>query len=306
MESVKEFAQACLGSFEELTAALKKAGAEISESMPPDELQWQFGRFKIWCGTLGALQSGKSSLDSRLRESSVVGTNVSKHLASLYRTLENSMEVVSGARLRLEKQPAYAYSSSESSSEESDDGEGPPLPEELVLHMRTIKEILSDLYKLSFRIRNQSTRASSTLRPKLYSEVDPDTGIDKFAAYKEFDKRHVEESLLQLRKDAIWQMKKKPVESTQVTNSDRYLTDRLVTTMNKRRKALRYWQRHAQKLNEMPSEAKDAMKPRMVPKPQVAKVETRTIARKSGEEGHFTTPSLAKKTMLSETTLKTC
>lgn len=191
MESVKDFAQACLRSFEELTAALKKAGVEISKSMPPDELQWQFGRFKIWCGTLGALHSGKSSLDSRLRESSVVLTNASKHLASLYRTLENSMEVVSGARLPLEAQPTYAYSSSESSSEESEDGEGPSFPEELVLHMRTIKEILSDLYKLSFRIRNQSTRASSILRPKLYSEVDPDTGIDKFAAYKEFDRRHV-------------------------------------------------------------------------------------------------------------------
>ncbi|XTI84220.1 hypothetical protein V2W45_1366184 [Cenococcum geophilum] len=298
MESITEIARACLGSFTRLTAALTEASAENCESMPPDKLEWELGRFKIWCGNLGALQSGRSSLDSRLRESTVMRTNLLKHLARLDQTLIKSTEVASGARLPLEKLLKPEDSSDDSSSEESEDGDE---PRELVLHMGTIKEILSDLYMLSFRIRNSSTRPTSTLRIKLYSEVDDETGIDKFAAYTEFDKRHVEDSLLQLRRDAAKEMKRKPSEVAQITDSDQYLINRLVATMNKRRKVLRYWQRHMKKMAEMPREVEEVMKPQPMSKLQPANIERQSMMQKPGKQDQFIAPSVTEKTMLSKT-----
>ncbi|KAL2051207.1 hypothetical protein ABVK25_008455 [Lepraria finkii] len=299
MESIAGIARACLGSFSQLTAALTEASAENCDSMPLDKLEWEFGRFKIWCRNLGVLQSGKSSLDSRLHESVVLRTNVLKHLVRLDQTLFKSTEVTSGARPPFEKQPKPEDSGSESSSEESENDDEPL--KELVLHMVTIKEILNDLYMLSFRIRNTSARPTSTLKIKLYSEVDDDTGIDKFTAYTEFDKRHVENSLLQLRRDAAREMTRNPLEVARITDSDQYLIDRLVVTMNKRRKIIRYWQRHAKKLAEMPQEVKVAIKPQPMPKSQAAKIETQSTIEKRGRQVQFILPSVTEKTMLSKT-----
>ncbi|KAF3144670.1 Checkpoint kinase 2 [Orbilia oligospora] len=237
MDSIAEIARTCFNKFGELTDFLANAKAENRESMPPDKLEWEFSRFQLWCGNLGALQVGNSSLDSRLRESTVIRTNVFKHLLRLSRTLVESTEVVSNARLPFEKQPQVEDSNSGSSSEESESDDEPP--KELVLHMASIKEILSDLYMLSFRIRNSSTRPTSTLRIDLYTEIEHihDGGtthtVDKLAAYTEFDKRHIEDLLLQLRRDAANEMQEKPSKIPEITDGNSYLIERLVATMNK-------------------------------------------------------------------------
>ena len=113
--------------------------------------------------------------------------------------------------------------------------------------MTTITEILNDLYKISFRIRS-STTISRPGKSSLYKEVDEETGVDKFDIYAHFDKRHVEESLLQLRKEAIKEMCMEPSESVAILKENVYLIDRLAVTLTERRKVLRYWQRHAKKL----------------------------------------------------------
>ncbi len=115
MGSIAQIARACLGGFSLLTAALTKASTPICDFMPPDKLEVEFGRFKIWCGSLAVLQSGKSSLDSRLHESTVIRTNVLKHLARLDQTLIASIEVTSGARPPFEEQAKPEISDSESS-----------------------------------------------------------------------------------------------------------------------------------------------------------------------------------------------
>ncbi|EGX52138.1 hypothetical protein AOL_s00043g528 [Orbilia oligospora ATCC 24927] len=270
--------------------------------MPPDKLEWEFSRFKLWCGNLGALQVGNSSLDSRLRESTVIRTNVFKHLLRLSRTLVESTEVVSNARLPFEKQPQLEDSSSGSSSEESESDDEPP--KELVLHMTSIKEILSDLYMLSFRIRNSSTRPTSTLRIDLYTEIehihDGETThtVDKLAAYTEFDKRHVEDLLLQLRRDAANEMEEKPSKIPEITDGDSYLIKQLVATMNKRRRFLRYWQRHAKKMAEIPKEAEIIMKPQSMSKPQPEK--SLVLLDNPGKRVQFA-PTVAGKTIFSRT-----
>ncbi|KAK6541415.1 hypothetical protein TWF694_007227 [Orbilia ellipsospora] len=295
MESIADIARICLSSFGKLTSSLTKTSAENRESMPPGKLEREFDRFKIWCGNLGALQSGNSSLDSRLRDSTVVRSNVLKHLARLNQTLVESTEVTSGARLPFEQQPRPEDSSSEcSSSEESESDD--ELPKELVLHMGAINEILSDLYKLSFKIRNSSTRPTSNLRIELYSEVDEETGIDKFAAYEEFDKRYIEDSLRQLRQDATKEME---TISPEITETDQYLIHRLVATMNKRRKTLRYWQRHANKLAVVPKEPKEIVKPPRGLELKPAYTEIRSVE-KPGKQIQLL-PSVVAKTILSKT-----
>ena len=57
------------------------------KAMPLDQFQRQHGRLRIWSGNLGALQSERSSLDFRLRESTVMRTNVLKLLTKLKQTL---------------------------------------------------------------------------------------------------------------------------------------------------------------------------------------------------------------------------
>jgi len=201
MESITEISRACRSNFTQLSQALTQAGPAHRELMPPADIEQELGRFHIWCTNLGALQNGPSSLDSRLRESTVMRGNILRHLTRLNKTLIQSRDVVSGKRLPLEQMPKPEDFSSEENSSSSDESEDDEPPKELVLNMDTVKQTMSDLYMLSFRIRNSSSRPTSSLRMKIYREIDDETGIDKLAAYTEFDRRHIEDSLLQIRRD---------------------------------------------------------------------------------------------------------
>ena len=80
----------CMQSFSHMTEALAAGAEEHRELMPPEKIEIELGRFKIWSGNLGALQVGRSSLDFRLREASEMQTNVMKLLSKLELTLEKS------------------------------------------------------------------------------------------------------------------------------------------------------------------------------------------------------------------------
>jgi hypothetical protein len=158
-------------------------------------------------------------------------------------------------RLPFEKHPRPENFSDESSEEDDDDeddddeddegesDETTPIKTELEQRLISIIEILADLYKLSFRIRNPSLRPKP-LRAILYKETDKETGVDTFSVYSDFDRRHVNETLKQLRQD---------IQQSHSDADDRhqrylYLTDRLSNAMTNRRRVLRYWRKHANKL----------------------------------------------------------
>jgi len=90
MTAIANSTSLCMRSFSQLTAALATGEQDHRESMPPGKIEAELGRFKIWSGNLGALQSGRSSLDFRLRESTVMQTNVMKLLTKLDLTLQKS------------------------------------------------------------------------------------------------------------------------------------------------------------------------------------------------------------------------
>lgn len=94
MTAIANSASSCMRSFSQLVAALATGEQEHRESMPPEKIENEHGRFKIWCGNLGVLQSGQSSLDFRLGESSVIqATAVMGLVIELDQTLKKSKRI---------------------------------------------------------------------------------------------------------------------------------------------------------------------------------------------------------------------
>jgi hypothetical protein len=87
----------CLVALNSLLSSLEAADNEHKSLMPPQTLRNQRDRFKIWAGTLGALQEGRASLDFRLRESTLMQSAVHKLLNQLEDTVKRSMSTPLGA-----------------------------------------------------------------------------------------------------------------------------------------------------------------------------------------------------------------
>ncbi|OCL12165.1 hypothetical protein AOQ84DRAFT_256174, partial [Glonium stellatum] len=207
--------------------------------MPAEMIEEECGRFKVWMGNLGALQTGHSSLDFRLRDSTVMQTNIMKLLAQLRGALEESIAVASETRLPFELQKPDDSSdddSSQSSSEEDADVGLEP-KKELQQRLSSITNIILDLYNLSFKIRNSATR-SKPIKAALYTEVDRDSGIELFSRYAELDSCYVTELFHKLRKDR-----------PEIKDENIFLIERLSRAITIRRKQFRYWRRHSGKLS---------------------------------------------------------
>ena len=83
MNGLALLSRQCLLGFETLTSHLDKGTSRHAGRMPLPTIQSQAGKLRVWCGNLGALQTGYSSLDYRLRESTVMHSTVSKLLRQL-------------------------------------------------------------------------------------------------------------------------------------------------------------------------------------------------------------------------------
>ena len=94
MDDIGGASASCLRAFEQLTSLLTSCRVDFRESMPLEAIHNQAARFKIWAGNLGALQRGGSSLDARLRDSTVVRVTVIKLLKHLQDALENGWSLM--------------------------------------------------------------------------------------------------------------------------------------------------------------------------------------------------------------------
>lgn len=96
-------------------------------------------------------------------------------------------------------------------------------------------------------------------KPALYDEtvqVDDDTRVSVFASYEKYDRQFVEDSLSHLRKHFKIEPHQHspntiPQERPQWTDD---LVERLAKNTTTRRRILRYWQRHAEKLAHVDEE----------------------------------------------------
>ncbi|KAF5005062.1 hypothetical protein FDECE_8478 [Fusarium decemcellulare] len=248
--------RASLYAFNVLVSSL---GATTNDNhrklMPLVALQNQRDRLKIWAGNLGALQHGSASLDTRLRESSVMRTTILKHINQLQEAIKRSTEVVQGFRPSLEEtfeSDELIWDSSTDSSS-SEEGEHTSLRTELGQSMAEITAILSDLFKLSLRIRNPTTRLTPqpVRKALLYREmVQTDDGdeLDILECYSNFDRAHVKDVFRQFR------------GMDDLEGPDDYLLERWTKSITNRRRIFAYWRKHAKKLAKETGQEQAAVK----------------------------------------------
>ncbi|KAF5688684.1 wd40 repeat protein [Fusarium denticulatum] len=233
MSTVLSLCQSCIEGFQDLLSSLIGTAPRFLQHMPPSTIEIQLGKFRIWCGNLGALQTGYSSLDYRLRESVLMHKNISQLLQQLGVALKESTAVVSGERPPFDEESIP----SDISEESDDDTSNEYFPStELSMRVASITDILNNLYRLSYKTRNSNLRPSST-SANLIQAVDNETGVDLFDVHYDFDSRHLIELFTAMRQGRC-----EAVESSDV------LLERLATSNALRRKQFRYWERHARKL----------------------------------------------------------
>jgi len=98
-----------------------------------------------------------------------------------------------------------------------------------------IQDQIKDLYKLSFRIRNSTSKPARAFH---YKEIDPSSGLDIFGdCFVAFDGDHVSELFRSLRRN-----------HAPLSEDDNVLVRRFAKANTSRRRQFRYWQKHAQKL----------------------------------------------------------
>ncbi|KAF5629968.1 heat shock factor (HSF)-type DNA-binding protein [Fusarium tjaetaba] len=233
LSTVQSLSRSCINGFQYLLSGLRETAPRFLQQMPPSTIEIQLGKFRIWRGNPGALQTGYSSLDYRLRKSALMHNNISQLLQQLGIALEESTAVVSGERPPFDEE-SIPSDISEESDDDTSHGNFPST--ELSMKVTSITEILNNLYRLSSKIRNSGLRPSST-RASLVQEVDNETGIDLFHTLHEFDSKHLIELLTAMRQG----------RGRDDGPSD-FLPERLATSNVLRRKQFRYWERHARKL----------------------------------------------------------
>ena len=84
---ISNLASDCLQSFVGLN---KEMDTHPSALMPRETMEDECGRFRIWCGNMGALQQSFASLDYRLREAPVMLSSVCRLLQQLRSNLAES------------------------------------------------------------------------------------------------------------------------------------------------------------------------------------------------------------------------
>ncbi|KAL8877743.1 MAG: hypothetical protein Q9198_004297 [Flavoplaca austrocitrina] len=174
----------CLRSFGEF---LKLVNAprynykdEVSAASWIDEL----GRLRIWAGNVGAHQTGSSSLEFRLRDSSHIWDEVTNLLTDLERLLAEAQEYIS----------AEDHGSDTSSTDDSSDEESTT---ELQALYGEVVTIVQCLYKLAMIIRNPAQHDF------LAESYKTDT-----TAFEPFDEQHVCNKFPQAEKELILRLAK--------------------------------------------------------------------------------------------------
>ncbi|MCJ1247688.1 hypothetical protein MMC30_004903 [Trapelia coarctata] len=204
----------CLKAFKLLSSALDDV--DILDQFPLRKaIEECNGRFRVWSGNIGAHQTGKGSLDYRLRDASYIKTRVLRLLEDLTELLSDATSIVTGARQALED----VVSDSDSSETESEFGDGSPQgqrPSEMHQILTEVSEVVNCLYRLSMSVRNPT----GTRRYIKSAHIDT-------SFYEPWDLKYVEQKF----------------PSAKV-----YLVERLGKAISRRRQYLKYRETHAAKI----------------------------------------------------------
>ena len=89
MNSISSTVHLCFGGFQLLSADVD---SHEDATPPRPDVGSQLARFQVWAGNIGAHQTGESSLEYRLRDSSRLKNQVVKLLNELHKSLEEGKD----------------------------------------------------------------------------------------------------------------------------------------------------------------------------------------------------------------------
>lgn len=173
--------------------------------------------------------------------------------------------------------------------------------------MWEIIQLLSDLFKLSFKIRNPATRstAQSSLKALLYKEMvaTDESTVDLMESYAHFDRGHVQEFFRELRRSNRRVSDTSPgTHQLPDEAADTYLIDRWANSITNRRRYFSYWKRHARKLaTDVGADDEERRLSKQKSSPKAAQNAAQVIVPITSTGRLAAAPSLAGKTVLSGT-----
>ncbi|KAK8021595.1 hypothetical protein PG990_006733 [Apiospora arundinis] len=260
----------CIELFANLARLLENGPEQHRNKISVKQVENEAARLKVWAGNLGALRTGHAALDHRLRDSTAMRDAIIKTLDKIEDVLRTSCMIVKGDRVPLEDAVDDCSDADEyDDSADSDGSSGAQIDSELVFNLTEITDLLSELHRLSFRIRNPGVRATaeSTLKARLHRETDLYTGEDVF-------ERHQKEDQLRI-KGLVFDFHLQ--SGHQPDPEDEYLVDRAGMANATRRRSFAYWKAHAARLARVSRE------------PQVL---TPTVQSSTVSEPHRESPAL--------------
>lgn len=144
--AVADHVQACLRSFRAIEAGSRSI--QVPNSTVIGSVENELGRFKLWCGSIGAHQRGKSSLDYKLREASHLRVRVLELLQRLQSTLSDIQSLVNGDGM-----PWDAQSASDTDDSELDN-EGGERETEIQQLAVSLADLITNMMQLFSTVRN--------------------------------------------------------------------------------------------------------------------------------------------------------
>ncbi|KAL8974341.1 MAG: hypothetical protein Q9197_001413 [Variospora fuerteventurae] len=166
-------------------------------------------RYDLWAVNLGLFTAGHSSLDYRLGDAPLIYDYTRSALADLEKYLKNAVQalqethedkfissVVIGQATNSNSPDAAQTVISDDSEEE--DLETYDDDSVATTALENASGIIDGLYRLSFKIRNPTTRTGFS-KAQSYQEIDDETGVNLIKVLADFDRQHVEQVFIQLR-----------------------------------------------------------------------------------------------------------
>ncbi|KAK8087890.1 Protein kinase domain containing protein [Apiospora hydei] len=251
MATLRAQTTSCLELFASLAKLLENGPADHRNNLPVPQVEDQAARLKVWAGNLGALNTGHSALDHRLRDSTAIRNAIVRILGMAEDLLKISCLIVKGDRVPMEDAIGDCTDIDEQNDTDSDDSGSTIIDNELSFNLGRVDDLLSELHRLSFRIRNPSTRATveSTLKAQLHRERDPHTGEDVFEQYEKEDHLRVKGLVADFHLQG----------GHKLDHASDYLIKRASIANTNRRRCFSYWKAHASKLAKVSGKPQGSM-----------------------------------------------
>ncbi|KAJ5797591.1 uncharacterized protein N7503_006887 [Penicillium pulvis] len=169
--TISVFVTKCLKQLNQLAQSegLNQHKSEVSPGLWADEL----GRLRVWAANIGAHQTGQSSLDFRLRDSSSARRTLMRVLERLQRAIEDLQDILDGSKVT-EEDSILDFSDSEADCEQP----------EVQSTYYDLRDTISSLFQVSMVIRRpaQYDRLVGTKRSDavMFEPFDRDHVFNKF------------------------------------------------------------------------------------------------------------------------------